>query len=151
MEYVFRIDVSLKMAMGLTLLGILVCAGSVGFYLWLGEMGPFAVLPGIIGLLLLLATVTIWTYRSRVLIEGGLVTVRKSVLGIPRIWRVPFSQISRVRVRHEKVDGVKEKDRDWEIEIDRNEGRPIKLGSLIGERTEAERLAEEIRRLIRYH
>jgi hypothetical protein len=149
MEYVFHLDVPLKMAMGLTLLTVLFCVGSVGLYLWLGEMGPFAVLPGVFGLLLLLATVMIWTFKTRVLIEGGLVTVRKSIFGIPRIWRVPFSQISRVRVRHEKIDGVKENDRDWEILIDRKEGSSVNLGASIRDRSEAERLAETIRQLTR--
>jgi len=149
MEYVFHLDVPLKMAMGLTLLTVLFCVGSVGLYLWLGEMGPFAVLPGVFGLLLLLATVMIWTFKTRVLIEGGLVTVRKSIFGIPRIWRVPFSQISRVRVRHEKIEGVKENDRDWEILIDRKEGSSVNLGASIRDRSEAERLAETIRQLTR--
>ncbi|MBP1740672.1 MAG: hypothetical protein H6Q48_2965 [Deltaproteobacteria bacterium] len=112
-------------------------------------MGPFAVIPGIVGLLLVLAAVTVWTFKTRVLIEGGLVTVRKPILGIPRICRVPFSQISRVRVQQEKLDGVKEKERDWEILIDRNEGNPVKLAASIRDRTEAERMAETIRQMIR--
>lgn len=149
MEYVFRLDVSLKVAMGVTLVAVLICGGSVGLYLWLGELGPFAVLPGILGLLFLLASIVIWTFRSRVLIEGGSVTVRKSVLGIPRIWKIPCSEVSGVRVRREQVEGVKEKDRDWEIEIDRKGQPPVKLGASIRERAEAVRLAEEIRRLIR--
>jgi hypothetical protein len=149
MEYVFRLNVSLKVALGLTLVAVLICAGSVGLYLWLGELGPFAVLPGILGLLFLLASIVIWTFKSRVLIESGVVTVRKSILGIPRIWRIPFSQVSGVRVRHEQVEGVKEKDRDWEIEIDRKGEAPVKLGASIRERPEAVRLAEEIRGLIR--
>jgi len=98
-------------------------------------MGPFAVLPGILGFLLLLAAVTLWTFRSRVLIEGGMVTIRKSVLGIPLTLKIPCSQVSRVRVRHEEVDGVKGKDRDWEIEIDRKVGKSVKLGASIRERT----------------
>ena len=149
MEYVFRMHAPFKTAIGLTLVAVLVSAGSVGLYLWLGEMGPFAVLPGILGFLLLLAAVTLWTFRSRVLIEGGMVTIRKSVLGIPLIWKIPCSQVSQVRVRHEEVDGVKEKDRDWEIEIDRRGGKPVKLGASIQERAEAVRLAEEILRQIR--
>lgn len=149
MEYVFHINVPLKMAISLTLLALLFIVGSVWLYLWLGEMGPLAVIPGIIGLLLLLATIVIWTFKSRVLIEDGLVTVRKSVLGIPVRWRIPFSGISQVRVRHEEVDGVEEKDRDWEIEIDRKEGKAIKLGASFRERIEAVRLAEVIQKLIR--
>lgn len=149
MEYVFRIDVPLKMAIGLTLLAVLFSAGSIGLYLWLGEMGAFAVIPGIIGLLLLLATIVIWTFKSRVLIEGGLVTVCKSILGIPLSWRIPFSEISQVRVQHQELEGVREKDKDWEIEIDRKEGRSVRLGTSIRERTEAVRLAEAIQQLIR--
>lgn len=148
MEYVFRWDISLKAALGLTLAAVLICAGSVGLYLWLGELGPFAVLPGIFGLLFLLASMVILTFRSRVLIEGGSVTVRKSVLGIPRIWKIPCSEVNGVRVRREQAEGVKEKDRDWEIEIDRKGEAPLKLGASIRERPEAVRLAEEIRGLI---
>lgn len=44
---------------------------------------------------------------------------------------------------------MKEKDRDWDIEISRKEGSPVKLGASIRERTEAVHLAEEIRQLIR--
>ena len=149
MEYVFRIGVPLKMAIGLIFLTVLFSAGSVGLYLWLGEMGPFAVIPGSIGLLLLTATIVVWTFKSRVLIEDGLVTVRKSVLGIPVSWRIPFSEISQVRVRHEEIDGVKEKDRNWEIEIERKEGKSVELGASIRERSEAVRLAEEIQKLTR--
>ena len=47
MEYIFRIGMPFKMAIGITLLAALVCAGSFGLYLWLGELGPFAVIPGI--------------------------------------------------------------------------------------------------------
>ena len=149
MEYVFRIGVPLNISIGLIFLSVPFSAGSVGLYLWLGEMGPFALIPGSIGLLLLAATIVVWTFKSRVLIEDGLVNVRKSVLGIPVRWRIPFSEISQVRVRHEEVDGVKEKDRNWEIEIECKEAKSVKLGASIRERTEAVRMVEEIQKLIR--
>jgi hypothetical protein len=78
MEYVFRIDVPLKMAIGLTLLAVLFSAGSVVLYLWLGKMGPVAVLPGIIGFLLFLATIVIWTFKSRGFLSGGGYPSRRS-------------------------------------------------------------------------
>ena len=148
MEYTFRIDMPLKMAMGLTLTAVLVCAGSFGLYLWLGELGLFAVIPGIIGLLLLLAAVGAWTFKSRVLIENEWVRVRKSLLGIPLTRKIPFSDISQVRVHHEELDGMQEKDRPWDIEISRKEGQSIRLGASIRERSEAVRLADDIRKLI---
>jgi hypothetical protein len=52
-------------------------------------------------------------------------------------------------VHLEKTDGVLEKDRDWEILIDRKQGSPVKLGASIRDKTEAERLAEAIRQRIR--
>ena len=149
MEYIFRIGMPLKMAMGLTLTAVLVCAGSFGLYLWLGELGPFAVIPGIVGFLFLLAAAAAWTFKSRVLIENGWVSVRKSLLGIPLIRKIPFSEITQVRVRHDELDGVKEKDRPWDIEIGRKEGGPIRLGASIMDRSEAVRLAEEMRQMIR--
>lgn len=148
MEYLFRIGMPLNMAIRLTLAGVLVCAGSFGLYLWLGELGPFAVIPGIVGFLMLLAAIGAWTFKSRVLIENEWVRVRKSLMGIPFVWKIPFSEITQVRVRHDELDGVREKDRPWDIEISRREGSPIRLGASIRERTEAVRLAEEIRRLI---
>ena len=148
-EYVFRIDMPLNLAVGLTIVAVLVCAGSFGLYLWLGESGPFAVIPGIIGILLLLAAIGAWTFKSRVLIENGLVRVRKSLLGIPRIRKIPFSEISQVRVHREDLDSVGEKDRPWDIEVEPKEGRPVRLGASIRERSEAVRLAEEIRKLLR--
>jgi len=128
---------------------VLVCAGSFGLYLWLGELGPFAVIPGIVGFLFLLAAAAAWTFKSRVLIENGWVSVRKSLLGIPLIRKIPFSEITQVRVRHDELDGVKEKDRPWDIEIGRKEGGPIRLGASIMDRSEAVRLAEEMRQMIR--
>jgi hypothetical protein len=148
-EYLFRAGIPRKKATLLTLAAVLVCAGSFGLYLWLGELGPFAVLPGIAGLLLLIASVGAWTFKSRVLIENGSVRVRKSVLGIPRIREIHFSEVDQVRVRHEEVDGVREQDRSWDIEIERKEGQPVGLGASIRERSEAVRLANEIRQLVR--
>ncbi len=149
MEYVFRIGMPLKMAMGLTLTAVLVCAGSFGLYLWLGELGPLAVIPGIIGLLLLLAAAGAWTFKSRVLIENGWVSVRKSLLGIPLTRKIPFSEIRQIRVHHEDLDGVREQDRPWDIEIERKEGGLIRLGASIRERSEAVRMAEEMQKLLR--
>lgn len=149
MEYTFRIDMSLNMAIVLTITAVLVCAGSFGLYLWLGELGPFAVIPGIVGLLFLFAAAAAWTFKSRVLIENGWVSVRKSLLGIPLVSKIPFSEIGQVRVRHDELDGVKEKDRPWDIEIGRKEGGPIRLGASIKDRSEAVRLAEEMRQMIR--
>jgi hypothetical protein len=57
-------------------------------------MGPFAVILGIFGPLLVLATVTIWTFKTRMLVEGDVVTARKSILGIRCIWTFPFSEVS---------------------------------------------------------
>ncbi len=148
MEYIFHIDMSLKMAVGLTFTAVLICGGSFALYLWLGDLGPFAVIPGIIGILFLLAAIGAWTFESRVLIENGMVSVRKSLMRIPLVWEIEFSEISKVQVRHEGLDGMQEKDRPWDIEIGRKEGRPIRLGASIRERSEAVRIAEEIRQLI---
>jgi hypothetical protein len=139
----------LKMKMGLTLTAVLVCAGSIGLYLWLGELGPFAVLPGAFGVLLLVAAIGAWTFMSRVLIKNGMVRVRKSLLGIPLVWKIRFSEITQVRVQHEEVQGMKEKNKPWDIEIGRKEGEPIRLGASIPERSEAVHLATEIRQLVR--
>lgn len=149
MEYIFRAGMPRKKAMALTLTAALVCAGSFSLYLWLGELGPFAVLPGIIGLLLLLAAIGAWSFKSRVMIENGSVNVRNSVLGIPRVREIHFSEINQVRVHHEEVDGVREQNRSWDIEIERKEGQPVRLGASIQERPEAVRLANEIRQLVR--
>jgi hypothetical protein len=149
MEYIFRMDTPLKMVMGLTLTAVLICAGSFGLYIWLGELGPFAILPGIIGLLLLLAAIGAWTFKSRVLIENGMVSIRKSLLGIPLVRKIRFSEISQVRVRQEELDGVQGKNRPWDIEIGCKEGRPIRIGASIREQSEAARLAAEIRQLAR--
>ena len=148
MEYTFRIGMPLKTAVALTLSAVLVCAGSYGLYLWLGELGPFAAIPGMIGFLLLLAAVGAWTFKSRLLIENEWVSVRKSLLGIPLTRKIPFSEIRQVRVHHEELDGMREKDRPWDIEIIRAEGQPIRLGASLRERSEAVRLADEIRKWV---
>jgi hypothetical protein len=148
-EYTFRIAVPLKAAVGASLLTVAVCAGSALLWVWLEEAGPFALLPGALGALLLLATVTIWTFTSRVLVERGTVSIRKSVLWIPRTSRVPFSDIKGVRVKREVLEGVKTEDSDWELKIERySEDEEVDLGASIPDRAEAVRIAEEMGRLI---
>jgi hypothetical protein len=43
---------------------------------------------------------------------------------------------------------MQEKDRPWDIEISRKEGQSIRLGASIRERSEAVRLADDIRKLV---
>lgn len=140
-RYTFRLAVTLKVALMVTGLGLAVCAGSAALFLWLGKAGPFALLPGAFGALLLVAAVVIWTFVSRVLVEGGSITVRKSVLGIPRTWVVPGGDVTKVLVRRE--------DEDWGIRIQRRSGPVINLGATLPHRDDARRIAEEIERLLR--
>ncbi len=147
-RYEFRLQVPARTAIALPAAGLLITGGSVCLYLWLDEMGPFAILPGLIGALLLLASIIVWTYRSRVVIEEGLVMVRKSVLRIPVTWRIPFSEIASVRVRHEIVEGLEGKNRDWDIEFDRRGKAPVRAGASFRERSEADRVANDMKRCV---
>jgi hypothetical protein len=70
-------------------------------------------------------------------------------LGIPLTRKIPFSEIRQIRVHHEDLDGVREQDRPWDIEIERKEGGLIRLGASIRERSEAVRMAEEMQKLLR--
>jgi hypothetical protein len=149
MAYDFRPNVPRKKAIGVTLAGLLITGGAIALYYWLGEFGPFALLPGILGLLFLLAAMIIIAFKASVVIEGGEVIVRKSLLGIPITRKIPFSEIRQIQIRREMVEGLKEKDRDWDIEIDRDPGEAVKLGTAIREHAEAVRLVNEIRALIR--
>lgn len=79
--------------------------------------------------LLLLAAVVIWTFTSKVVIEGGTITVRKSVLGIPRTWRIPSSEVKTVR--------TKKQTDSWEIKIERRQGPEIDIGATIPARSDA--------------
>jgi hypothetical protein len=148
-EYIFRPDVPLKVAVQLSILAVGVCVGSGFLFLWLEEAGPFALIPGAVGLLLLLASAVVWTGKSRVVIEMDRVAVRKSLLGIPLMRRIPFSEIKKIRVRREDVEGVQAKDRGWKIEIARESKRPLDLGASFSERSEAIRLVEEMERFMR--
>jgi hypothetical protein len=148
-EYSFRPKLSPGLHILMPLSGLLIIGGSAGLYLWLGELGPFAFLPGILGILLLSATLIAWTYRSRVRLESGFVTLKKSILGIPLTWKIPFSKIKGVRVRHEIIEGVSGKDRGWDIDIHRSDEKPVKIGATLRDRNEAESLAQEIFRLTR--
>ncbi|TFG47947.1 MAG: hypothetical protein E4H38_07285, partial [Gemmatimonadales bacterium] len=98
-KYTFRLSVTLRVALTVTALALGVGGGSAALFVWLGEAGPFALLPGAFGALLLLATAVIWTFTSKVVIEGGTITVRKSVLGIPRTWQIPYSEVKAVRTK----------------------------------------------------
>ena len=84
--------------------------GSVLLCLWLGEMGLFAVVPARLGVLFLFAGVAP-ILRSRVVIEDGSVTVRKSAPAIPGISRIPPSEIEGIKLRQEVVEGVSGKKR----------------------------------------
>lgn len=148
-EYTFRPAVSLKAAVGLSLLAVAVCAGSAWLWMWLEEAGPFALIPAAIGALLLLATAVVWTFKSRVLVERGTISVRTSLLGIPRIRRIPFSDFKRVRVQRELVEGVEEKDLDWELIVERHSGvAEVDLGASFARRSDAVRVAGEIENLV---
>jgi hypothetical protein len=148
-EYTFRPATSLKTAVGVSLLTVAVCIGSAVLWVWLEEAGPFALIPAVLGVLLLLATAVVWTFKSRVLIEHGMVSVRKSLLGIPRNWKVPFSDVKAVRVQREIVEGLDEKDMDWQIIVERySEEGEVVLGGTFANRAEAVRVADEMEKLI---
>lgn len=148
-QYEFRMTLPAGVAVALPVTGALITAGSAALYMWLGEMGPFAVLPATLGVLLLLASAVGSTYRVRVVVDDGFVTIRKSALAIPRTWRIPFSEITGVRMRQEVVEGVKGKRMPWDIEIHRTGHPSVSLGVSIRERGEADRVAEQLRRLTR--
>lgn len=80
--------------------------------------------------------------------EGDIVRVRKSVLRIPVTWRIPFSEIASVRVRHEIVEGLEGKNRDWDIEFDRRGKTPVRAGASFRERGEADRVANDMKRCV---
>jgi hypothetical protein len=139
-KYTFRLSVTLRVALTVSVLALSVCGGSAALFVWLGEAGPFALVPGAFGALLLLATVVIWTFTSKVVIEGGAITVRKSVLGIPRTWRIPYSEVKAVR--------TKKQTDSWEIKIERHQGPEVDIGATIPGRADALRVVEEIERLV---
>jgi len=147
-EYTFRLEVSLKVAIQVTLVAVVVSTGSVLLWIWLGEAGPFALVPGFLGALLLLASAVIWTFSSRVLIEDGTIRVRKSVLGIPRRRQVPFADVKAVTAERQTVEGANEGNRDWEVKIERYSGEPVDIGASFARRGDAKRIAEEIEKLI---
>jgi len=139
-KYTFRLSVTLRVALSVTALALAVCGGSAALFVWLGKAGPFALVPGAFGALLLLATVVIWTFTSKVVIEGGIITVRKSVLGIPRKWQLPYSEVKAVRTRRQGDS--------WEIKIERHHSPEIDIGATLPARADAVRVAEEIERII---
>lgn len=148
-EYTFRPATSLKVAVGVSLLTVAVCAGSAWLWVWLEEAGPFALIPAAFGVLLLIATAVVWTFKSRVLVEGKSMKVRKSFLGIPRTWEVPFSDVKAVQVQRSIVEGLDEEDLDWEIVIDRySEEEARDIGATFTIRAEAVKIAEEMESLI---
>ncbi len=139
-KYTFRLSVTLRVALTVTALALAVCGGSAALFVWLGEAGPFALVPGGFGALLLLAAVVIWTFTSKVVIEDATITVRKSVLGIPRTWRIPISEVKAVRtIKHTE---------SWEIKIERQQGPEVDIGATIPSRADAVRVAEEITRRV---
>jgi len=148
-EYTFRPATSLKVAVGVSMLTVAVCAGSAWLWVWLEEAGPFALVPAAFGALLLIATAVVWTFKSRVLVEGEAIKVRKSLLGIPRTMEIPFSDIKAVRVQRSLVEGLAEEDLDWEIVIERYSQEETKdLGATFAVRSDAVKIADEIDNLI---
>ena len=147
-EYSFRIPATLKTLISLWALAFGVCAGSALLFIWLEQAGPFALIPGLVGVLLLGAAITVSTFESRVTIEGGTVEVRQSMLGIPRTRRIPFADVKALRVTRETLEGVKAKDCDWEIHIDRHGGESIETGASIPTRAEARQIADDMQNLI---
>jgi len=139
-RYTFRLAVTLKAALGVTALALGVSAASAALFVWLGKAGPFALVPGAVGALLLLATVVIWTFVSRVVVEQGVIDVRKSVLGIPKRWRVPATDIESVRVTREGED--------WHLKVERRSGPEIDIGATIPGRDDASRVARDIERAL---
>jgi len=139
-RYTFRLAVPLKVAISVAALALAVSAGSAALFVWLGKAGPFALVPGAVGALLLLAAVVIWTFVSRVDVVDGSIVVRKSVLGIPKTWRVPASEVEAVRV---KRDGE-----DWLVKIERRSGPEVDLGATVPRRDDAVRVARGIERAL---
>jgi hypothetical protein len=83
------------------------------------------------------------------MVERETITIRKSLLGIPRTWKIPFSDVKKIRVQRELVEGVDEKDLDWEIAIDRySKDEEKTLGASFRTRTDAMRVAREIENLV---
>ncbi len=147
-EYTFRYPATLKTALMVSVTGVVLSSGSTALGLWLGEAWPFALLPGSLGALALLASAVVWTFKSRVVIDGDEIRMRKSVLGIPRFWRVPYAEVTAVRIKRTAVEGVKQEEQDWELKVDRSQGEEVDLGATIPNRADAARLAEDIKRLV---
>lgn len=148
-RYDFRLFVTPKVAVLIPLTGLAITGGSAALYWWLGEMGPFAVIPGVIGALFLLASGILLTYRSRVVVEDGVLTVRRAAFGIPITWRIPLPDVRGVKVRHEVIEGARADARDWDLVIARRGGAEVKVGASFRQRSEAEAVAKELQELAR--
>jgi hypothetical protein len=140
LRYTFSLGVTMKVAMAVSALALAVCAGSAALFVWLGRNGPFALVPGAFGLLLLFSAVVIWTFKSRVVVAGGAIDVRKSVLGIPRSWRVTATDLEAVTVKRDSGD--------WVILLERGSGPELNLGATFTSRADAQRVAADIERLM---
>jgi hypothetical protein len=144
-EFVFPAVRNIGPALGFAAF-LAIWAGSIWLMVRLGAPIFFPVVFGAFGLLLFVLALDIWLVSSRVLIEGGTVTIRSGILGIARTRRIPSSEISDVRLAIGMQSGGTA---FYEVKLVLSGGRAITVGQNIRDKREAEWLAAEMKRRIK--
>ena len=95
-EYYFGAARNFGAAVGVTVF-LIIWLGAIWLQLYLGAPRLFPIFFGLFGVLIALFAIDLWFGVTLVRIEGGAVTIRRSVLGLGRRRKIPCSEITEVK------------------------------------------------------
>ena len=146
-EYYFGAARNVAAAVSMTVF-FFIWMGAVWLQLYLGAPLFFPIICGLLGAILLLFVIDLWFSSTRVVIESGMVKIKRTALGIGGTKRIPCSEISDVQIKIGMQQGqtaTQSAKAYYDIKIHRKNGKKVSAGRNLRDKSEAEWLAAEMK------
>ena len=146
-EYYFGAARNVGAAVSMTVF-LFVWIGAIWLQLHLGAPLFFPIICGLLGAILLLFVIDLWFSSTRVVIESGMVKIKRTTLGIGGTKRISCSEIGDVQIKigmQQAETTTQSAKAYYDIEIHRKNGKKVFAGRNLRDKSEAEWLAAEMK------
>ncbi len=146
-EYCFGAARNVGAAISLTVF-FFIWMGAIWLQLYLGAPLFFPIVCGLLGAVLLLFVIDLWFSSTTVVIESGMVKIKRTTLGIGGTKQIPCSDISDVQIKIGMQQGqtaTQSAKAYYDIKIHRKNGKKVSAGRNLRDKREAEWLAAEMK------
>ena len=146
-EYYFGAARNVGAAVSLTVF-LFIWMGAIWLQLYLGAPLFFPIICGLLGAILLLFVIDLWFSSTCVVIESGMVKIKRTTLGIGGTKRIRCSDISDVQIKIGMQQGqtaTQSAKAYYDIKIHRKNGKKVSAGRNLRDKSEAEWLAAEMK------